>query len=103
MRQEPPPRKSLRMNSKRNNFADAASAVSAERYNLSALTQRTLQPVFWNCLCNACAVPAVRPAHFPNRSNTLRVIWITLGSPPRRPCDQSVLPQVKTVPPFPLV
>lgn len=39
------------------------------------------------------------PAYFDKRSNTFFVIRITAGSLPLRPCAQSVLPQVKTVPP----
>ena len=43
--------------------------------------------------------PGSGPAHFPNRSRTLRVMRSTIGSRPRSPCDQSVEPQVNTVPP----
>ena len=37
--------------------------------------------------------------HFDSRSSTLRVMRSTNLSPPRRPCDQSVVAAVKTVPP----
>ncbi len=38
-------------------------------------------------------------AHFERRSRTFRVIRSTIGSPPRSPCAQSVVPTVTTVPP----
>ena len=43
--------------------------------------------------------PKSGQAHFPSRSRTLRVMRSTIGSRPRSPWDQSVEPQVNTVPP----
>ena len=43
--------------------------------------------------------PKSGQAHFPRRSRMLRVMRSTIGSRPRSPCDQSVEPQVNTVPP----
>lgn len=45
-------------------------------------------------------LPADAAAYFESRSSTLRVMRSTAVSPPRRPCDQSVVAAVKTVPPF---
>src|SRR5262249_16898635 len=45
------------------------------------------------------SLPYLDDPHFAKRSSTLRVIRSTTLSPPRRPCAQSVVPAVTTVPP----
>lgn len=58
---------------------------------------------FWNSSRARPLAPSCRASrrarHFPRRSRILRVMRSTVGSPPRSPCAQSVLAEVKTVPP----